>query len=517
MSDFNTAKPPPHFKKEGVFHRLIVDEKAFLILGREVTPSASSSAAYMARQWQDIKNLGLNTVLLAVTWEVFEPKEGRFDRDLVANLIAQARGVGIRVIISWFGSLKGDVSSYTPQWIKMDPVRFPKMRYNIDAWLTVPTPTVSLFGPQLVIAEKTAFAEFVQQVKAADPDYDTILMLQIGSEIGYLDWSRDVCDAALATFDKGVPADYLDFLVQSGSVLCSAESHAWEEFASTSLGTDELFTTYHVASHINALAKIAKEAYPVPIIVNAALEQAEGRKHGGPLPETLHLWKLFAPCIDLYAPRLLDNNYNETCETWGSGSDQPLLVQAHGQWDTASCQLWSAFGSHYAIGIVFSKIQDMSKRHESIIEHSTLLRQAAPFLLDAQDQGHPHIGFTNAHDTRPWLLDPGPLHLISGEFEITLKNSFCLAAWGIMYGLAISQGNGKLLLFGRNFEVKAMSRSDDVASTRILSLHEVEVDEQGRLQVQRTFNADETNGSRIARMSPEAPMIAELQFYCIKK
>ncbi|KXH61992.1 methyltransferase domain-containing protein [Colletotrichum salicis] len=347
-------------------------------------------------------------------------------------------------------------------------------KYNIDAWLTVPTPTVSLFGPQIVIAEKTAFAEFVQQVKAGHPDYDTILILQIGSEIGYLDWSRDVCDVALTTFDKGIPAEYLDFLVQSGSVLCAAET----------------------------LAKIAKEAYLVPIIVNAALERAEGRKHGGPLPEILHLWKLFAPCIDLYAPRLLDNNYNEACETWGSDSDQPLLVQAHGQWDTASCQLWSAF--------------DMSKRHESIIEHPTLLRQARPFFLDAQDQGHPHIGFTNAHDTTPWLLDRVSFHLTSGDFEITMKNSFYLAPWGIMYGLAISQGNGKLLLFGRNFEVKAKSRSDHVASTRILSFHEVEVDEQGRLQVQLTFNADETNGSRIARMSPEAPMIAELRFYYLQ-
>ncbi|KAK1687425.1 hypothetical protein BDP55DRAFT_727365 [Colletotrichum godetiae] len=285
-------------------------------------------------------------------------------------------------------------------------------KYHIDAWLTMPTPTVLLFGPRLVIAEKTAFAEFVQQVKAADPDYDTILMLQTGSEIGNLDWSSDVCDAALATLD------YLDFLVQSGSVLCAAEIHAWEDFASTSLGKVELFTTYHVANHIYALAKIAKEAYPVPIIVNAALERAEGRKHSGPLLETLHLWKLFAPRIDLYAPRMLHNNYNETCETWGSGSDQPLLIQAHSQLETESRLIWSVLVSYAAIGVIFFKIEDMSKRHESIIQQSALFRQAVPFLLDTQDRGNPHIGVISApNDSLEWPADLGPAHFRSGEFE----------------------------------------------------------------------------------------------------
>lgn len=109
MSNLDTAKPPPHFKKEGDYHRLIVDGKPFLIIGGEIAPSTSSSAASMARKWQDIKTLGLNTVLLAVTWEVFEPKEGEFNTDLVASLVAQAREAGIRVIlhVSWYGSMKG--------------------------------------------------------------------------------------------------------------------------------------------------------------------------------------------------------------------------------------------------------------------------------------------------------------------------------------------------------------------------------------------------------------------------
>ncbi|KXH28997.1 DNA recombination protein [Colletotrichum simmondsii] len=576
MPNSDNVKAPPRFKKEGDYHRLIVDGKPFFILGVEVLPSTSSSAAYMARKWQDIKALGLNTVLLAVTWEVFEPKEGQFNIGLVASLVAQAREAGIRVIISWFGSMKGDfdngksfhlpsnffilskpfypqasmllnmpmdVSSYTPQWIKTDPARFPKMRVpkcqmadgmgdddehacrdkaknndrdnenpenGTDAWVAVPTTVVSLFGPELIAAEKTAFAEFVQQIKAADAGYDTILMLQIGSEIGYFKWSRDVCDAALVAFDNGIPADYLEFLVRSGSVLSVAAVHAWEEFADGPEGTDELFTTYHMASHINSLAKIAKETYSVPVIVNADLEQLRGKKHGGPRPETLHLWKLFAPYIDLYAPQKIHDDYNKNCKTWGSGANQALLVQAHGECNDNIRLFWSAFATHGAIGVVLLSIEDSEIRSSEshILKLVTFFRQAVPFLLNAQDQGQSHIGIA-AHICNGNQI----IHFTSGEFDITIV---MVINRHMGYGLAIDQGNGKLLLFGEDIEVKAKSRNDDVLFTRVLSFHELEIDEQGALQIRRTFNADETGGSKGASIRSETPMIAEVQFYGIK-
>ncbi|KAG7039639.1 glycoside hydrolase [Colletotrichum scovillei] len=477
MPNPDNAKAPPRFKKEGDYHRLIVDGKPFLILGVEVLPSASSSAAYMARKWQDIKALGLNTVQLAVTWEVFEPKEGQFNRDLVASLVAQAREAGIR--------------------------------NGTDAWVAVPTTVVSLFGPELIAAEKTAFTEFVQQIKAADAGYDTILMLQIGSEIGYFKWSRDVCDAALAEFDKGVPADYLEFLVRSGSVLSVAAVHAWEEFADGPEATDELFTTYHMASHINFLAKIAKEIYSVPVIVNADLEQVRGKKHGGPRPETLHLWKLFAPYIDLYAPQKIHDDYNKNCKTWGSGANQALLVQAHGECNDNIRLVWSAFGTHGAIGVILLSIEDSEIRNPEsyILQLVTFFRQAVPFLLNAQDHGQPHIGIA-AH-----ICNGTQIVHFTSEFDIKIIMGI---NQHMGYGLAIDQGNGKLLLFGEDIYIKAKSRNDDVLFTRVLSFRELEIDEQGALQIRRTFNADETGGSKGASIPSETPMIAEVQFYGIK-
>lgn len=378
-----------------------------------------------------------------------------------------------------------------------------------DAWVAVPTTVVSLFGPELIAAEKTAFTEFVQQIKAADAGYDTILMLQIGSEIGYFKWSRDVCDAALAEFDKGVPADYLEFLVRSGSVLSVAAVHAWEEFADGPEATDELFTTYHMASHINFLAKIAKEIYSVPVIVNADLEQVRGKKHGGPRPETLHLWKLFAPYIDLYAPQKIHDDYNKNCKTWGSGANQALLVQAHGECNDNIRLVWSAFGTHGAIGVILLSIEDSEIRNPEsyILQLVTFFRQAVPFLLNAQDHGQPHIGIA-AH-----ICNGTQIVHFTSEFDIKIIMGI---NQHMGYGLAIDQGNGKLLLFGEDIYIKAKSRNDDVLFTRVLSFRELEIDEQGALQIRRTFNADETGGSKGASIPSETPMIAEVQFYGIK-
>ncbi|OHF04257.1 hypothetical protein CORC01_00596 [Colletotrichum orchidophilum] len=529
MADLNTAASFPHFKKEGDYYRLIIDGEAFLIIGGQVKASASSSAAHMARQWQKIQRLGINTVLLVISWEAFESTEGRFNRDLVMTLIAQAGSAGIRVLLTWYGSLKGgtgdNLTSYAPSWIKMDPARFPRMKgreggYNdngeMNGWKVVSTPSVSLFGPEFLRAERKAYYEFMKQVKAADPDHNTIIMLQIGSEMGHLSWTRDVCDEALTAFDKDVPDNFLNFLVQSGSELSDTNPHCWEEFANSSEGTDEVFTTYHVATHINSLAGIAKRAFPVPVIVNIALEAAEGRKYGAPQPETLHLWKAFAPNIDLYAPRMtLLNPYEKTCEAWGMNANQPLLVQAHPQDDEHIRQLWTAFGSHGAIGVVLSTIEQVVIQGGSTIaNHSALLRQAAPFLLNAQNQRYPHIGIAFGYPN-----ETDQLQFKSGDFDITIKKLSLGGFRGGGHGLAISQDNGKVLLIGCGFEVRAkshLSESDGVNVTRILSFHELEIDEEGGLRTLRMFNADETNGGRVAKMDTVTPMIAEVQFYCIK-
>lgn len=103
---------------------LMVDGKPFIMLAGEVHNSSSSSLTYMEQVWEKAEALGMNCLLLPVTWELTEPKEGRFDFSLVRGLIEQARRYGKKISFLWFGAWKNAQCYYAPEWVKTDLARF---------------------------------------------------------------------------------------------------------------------------------------------------------------------------------------------------------------------------------------------------------------------------------------------------------------------------------------------------------------------------------------------------------
>lgn len=101
-----TTVEVPHLRKAGETWELIVDGRPYLVLGAELQNSAMSSVDYMETVWQEIKNMGVNTVLGNICWEVIEPEEGRFDFNEMDKIIAAAKSYGLRLILLWFGSFK---------------------------------------------------------------------------------------------------------------------------------------------------------------------------------------------------------------------------------------------------------------------------------------------------------------------------------------------------------------------------------------------------------------------------
>lgn len=110
---FSTSDPPehiPHLQKYGNTKQLIVNGKPFLILGAELQNSSLSSAEYMSEVWPKMVAANINTVLGAVTWEVIEPEEDRFDFKGLDKVILDARKHGLHLILLWFGSWKNGVT-----------------------------------------------------------------------------------------------------------------------------------------------------------------------------------------------------------------------------------------------------------------------------------------------------------------------------------------------------------------------------------------------------------------------
>ena len=81
----------PHIGEINGRKVLMVKDQPFIMLAGEVHNSNSSSLAYTEGIWDQAEALGMNCLLLPVTWELIEPKEDEFDFSLVEGLIQQAR------------------------------------------------------------------------------------------------------------------------------------------------------------------------------------------------------------------------------------------------------------------------------------------------------------------------------------------------------------------------------------------------------------------------------------------
>ncbi len=96
----------PHLVANDWSQQLHVKGKPFLMLAGELQNSSLSSSEYMNTVWQKMKDTNINTLLGAVTWEMIEPEEGKFDFEELDKVILGAREHDMHLVLLWFGSFK---------------------------------------------------------------------------------------------------------------------------------------------------------------------------------------------------------------------------------------------------------------------------------------------------------------------------------------------------------------------------------------------------------------------------
>src|SRR6478752_10428893 len=96
--------PLPQIRQNGAVKQFFVDDKPFIMLSGELHNSSASSIEYMRPIWDKLATLHLNTVIGAVSWELVEPTEGKFDFSLADDQINQARQRNVRLVLFWFAT-----------------------------------------------------------------------------------------------------------------------------------------------------------------------------------------------------------------------------------------------------------------------------------------------------------------------------------------------------------------------------------------------------------------------------
>jgi len=295
-------RPIPHLvKKDGRF-ALFVDDAPYLMLGAQVHNS-SSWPVELPKVWPAMEFLHVNTVEMPIYWEQFEPKPGQFDYSMIDRLLSEARQHQVHLVLLWFATWKNGSQHYMPEWMKLDPARYPHMLDRNGQAVDSPSP----HSAASLEADKTAFTAFLRHLKETDPQR-TVLMVQVENEAGAWGSVRDFSPAAQKLFEAPVPPE----LLAAMHVKTASATPSWQQAFGPD--ADEYFNAWSVAKYIGQVAAAGKAAYPLPLYANAALRDpikpgAAGQpgvpgnyESGGPTDNVLAIWKVAAPALDILAP-----------------------------------------------------------------------------------------------------------------------------------------------------------------------------------------------------------------------
>lgn len=367
---------------------LTVDGAPFLVLGIQLNNSSGFPAEFH-RLAPAIARTHANVVMVPLGWESVEPEEGRFDWSVVDGLIAEARAQKVRLALLWFGTWKNANMSYTPAWVKRDPVRFPRV---VDA-NGRPIAVLSPIWTASRDADARAFGALMAHLKAVDGRQRTVVMVQVENEAGTLGADRDHSSAAEALFRGAVPAD-----------MPGAKPGDWT--ASYGEQAPEAFMAYHTAKYIGAVAAAGKRAYDLPLYANVwprqqpgLLRPGDSSPSGGAVSWLLPQWRALAPAIDVVGVDNYDTNiapYTEIANAYDIPGNPLFVPETGATMAHARHAFWTVAQPH-SVGISKFGIddgfgmKDGKEADEPIAVDYRLLREAAPVLVPLRDAGHVRV------------------------------------------------------------------------------------------------------------------------------
>jgi hypothetical protein len=339
--------------------QLIVNRTPYVMLSGELHNSSSSSLEYMKPVWDKLKQMHLNTVIASVSWELFEPEEGKYDYALVEGLIKEARKNDLKLVLIWFATWKNGWSTYAPAWVKKDLKRFPR-RHSAPGKMTTP---LSPFGAETLKADARAYVELMRFIKKTDSAEQTVLMMQVQNETGARNTTRDRMPLAEQAFNQPVPEALLASLRRQKDELTpelrqmmqhlgDRSSGTWQEMFG--YGADEVFMAWHISQYIEHIARAGKDVYPVPMYANAWLDPSFSKDvtpdypSGGPVSKMLNVWRAGAPSIDLLAPDIYLDDFKRVCAQYTIAGN-PLFIPEANPDVRSAANVYYALGQHNAI------------------------------------------------------------------------------------------------------------------------------------------------------------------------
>ena len=505
----------PHLHRNGEAVQLMVEGEPFLMLSGELTNSGAACAEDMPGMFARLAGLHLNTVIAPVSWELVEPEEGAWDWALVEALLENARRVGMRLVLLWFGAWKNGKSSYAPGWVRADPERFPRVHLAPGRNSDVLSP----FAPAVTAADARAFAALMAYLGGADAA-GTVVLVQVENEVGILGPARDGSPLAEAAWREAVPAALTDHLAARGAELLPEVREPWaacgrpvgrpwaETFGDCA---EESFMAWHLASHLEAVAAAGRAEYDLPMYANAWLVQAgqtrPGRyPSGGPVSRVMDIWQAAAPHLDLLAPDLYAPEFKEVCASY-TRAGNPLFIPETYKDDNAAAAVFYACGQHAALGFAPFAI-DQRSEDDVLGQSYAALAEVMPLLTAAQAQGRVR-GFYQEGEEDDAQVTLGELRVY---VRCTRPRSLIPRAGG---AVLIDLGGDEFLAVGYNYEFRFGTLDSTKPNLEMLYVDEGCV-QGGEWRHHRRLNGDETAHGQMIPLIPHLWDASVAGIRCVK-
>src|SRR5215469_3428614 len=512
------AREAPHIQMQNGAAQLMVDGRPFMIRGGELGNSSAGTAAEADAIVPNVARLYVNTILMPVAWEQIEPKEGTFDFSILDHWIDVARENQVHLVLLWFGSWKNAFSNYAPAWVKQDTKRFPRAQAADGAPLEI----LSALSEENRRSDSRAFASLMRHLRDKDAELETVLMVQVENEVGYLGWGRDRSEEANALFRGPVPDRLITALAAKGQLSPELAAHfrphgrTWSEVFGDASG--EVFMAWNYANYMEAVAQAGKQEYRIPMYVNAqlpaALESAGKYPSGGPHPYYLEVWRAAAPSIDFYSPDI----YWADFEYWVKRYEIPgnAIFVPEARMDVAPFNALYAYGEAGAFGFSPFAVDGLKAEDSpapALMQVYQLLESMRDLLPAAQAEAKTRA--LVLHKTGP--RGTQTVALGGYLFEAALVRSWperaVIADHGAM--LILESEPGEFYILGSGLTVNFIRDPDvDSGIAGIASVEQVTRHDR-KWTTERWLNGDQTNQGRELLMDPHQPSIYRVRLYAI--
>lgn len=348
-------KKLPRIESLNGLNTLFVNDEPFILLGGEIHNSSASNLSFFDNEVLPyLNNMNMNSIVVPIYWECFEPIENKYDTTLIDGIIERARLSNLKLVFLWFGLWKNAESMYVPQWIKQDQEKyFLARKINGE-----PINTISPLCEAAIEKDAKAYKKLMNHIKSFDKNEYTVVMMQVENEIGLLGTERDYGVVAEKLFYSEIPKEVAEEFNVSGN---------WENAFGENAG--EYFSAYYFAKAVEKITVAGKKEYDIPHYANAWLEQYPWRAgtypSGGPIMKVQKMWNLVAPSIEFLAPDIYVPYVPRVLDEYSKNGNTLFVPEVRKDSVASTYALYTIFGCN---GIGFSPfgIEELQMESEKI-------------------------------------------------------------------------------------------------------------------------------------------------------